>query len=160
MSAGLREYLLSIIACALLTALCTALLPKGGVRRVGGFVCGLLMLLCTVRPLIRLNSTTIAQAISRAEMQAETARTGVEIRNRALAAAIIKENCEAYILDKAAELGLAVTASVTIAGEDTYPYPAAVQLTGDPLPQQRRMLTRWIAATLAIPEEAQTWTNE
>lgn len=160
MSAGLREYLLALIACALLTALCMALLPQGGVRRAGGFVCGLLLLLCTIRPVLRLDSGALAQAVSRAAMQAEAARTGVEVRNRTLVAAIIKENCEAYILDKAAELGVAVTADVTVAGEDTYPYPAAVRLCGDAAPQQQLALTRWIAASLAIPEEAQTWTND
>lgn len=160
MSAGVREYLLGIVACALLTALCTAILPEGGCRRAAGFVCGLLMLLCTVRPLLRLDTTQLAQAVSRVQMQAEQTRTGVTVQNRALTADIIKQTCQTYILDKAESLGLALTAEVTVESEGAYPYPAAVRLTGAPTAQQKLALTRYIAGELAIPEEAQTWETQ
>ncbi len=157
MSAALRSYLMALVACALLTALASALLPKGGARRAVRFACGLLTLVCAVRPLLHIDTQTLARTFSRMELEQDTARTGVEVKNRELVSAIIKEKCETYILDKAAELGLALTAEVTVGGEAVYPYPVAVRLTGAPNAEQKLQLQRYIERELAIAKEEQTW---
>ena len=144
MSAALREYLMALVACALLAALASALLPEGAARRAVCFACGLLTLVCAVRPLLRIDTQTLARSISRLEMEQDAARTGVEVKNRELVSAIIKEKCETYILDKAAQLDLAVS---------------AVHLTGEPTPEQKLQLQRYIERVLAIPKEEQTWSS-
>lgn len=159
MSAALREYLMALVACALLAALASALLPEGAARRAVCFACGLLTLVCAVRPLLRIDTQTLARSISRLEMEQDAARTGVEVKNRELVSAIIKEKCETYILDKAAQLDLALSAEVTIGGVDGYPYPTAVRLTGEPTPEQKLQLQRYIERELAIPKEEQTWSS-
>ena len=93
------------------------------------------------------------------ELEQDAARTGVEVKNRELVSAIIKEKCETYILDKAAELGLALTAEVTVGGEAVYPYPVSVQLTGTPNAEQKLQMQRYIERELAIAKEEQTWSS-
>ncbi len=102
----------------------------------------------------------VAEELSRMRIAAEEARTGVEIRNREALQAIIKQKTEAYIWDKAQELGLAVAIDVTVAEDASYPYPAAVRITGSFSEMQRQSLTRYIEENLAIGKEQQTWTNE
>lgn len=154
---AVREYLLSLVCTSMLTALVMTLMPKGSARRAAAIACALLLAITALRPLGGLDGETFSQALSRARMEAEFARTGVEVRNRELVAAIIKENSESYILDKASSIGLQLEAEVTVAGEDTYPYPAAVTITGYADAEKRRLLTQYIEENLAIAEDAQTW---
>ena len=85
------------------------------------------------------------------------AQTEIEVRNRALLAQIISEQTEAYILDKASALGMTLQVTVETAQGETYPYPAAVTLTGHTTTAQRQTLNAWIAEQLAIAEENLTW---
>lgn len=160
MTEAVRGYLLSVACVSLLLAAAMTLVPRGSVRQVLGVTGALLLALTVVRPLLRLDETALAQAIARLEMQAETARTGVEMQNRALVTGIIKQNAEAYILDKASSMGLSLTVEVEMADTDAYPYPEAVHLTGEAAPEQKRLLGAYIAEKLAIPAERQTWNTE
>ena len=154
---AVREYLLSLVCVSRLTALVLTLVPKGGVRRSAAIACALLLAITALRPLGGFDTESIASALSRARMEAESARTGVEVRNRELVSAIIKQNSEAYILDKASQLGLDVEAEVEVTADGSYPYPSAVTLTGSAPDALRRELTRYIEDNLAIAEERQTW---
>ena len=154
-----REYLLSIVAAALLTTLARSLIPEGGVRRVASVVCGLLLALCALSPLLQLDIDDAAQSIARIRMENETLRTGVEVKNRELVNQIIKQNTQTYILDKAASMGLALQAAVEMRDDGAYPYPYRVTLTGVCTEAQRLQLTRYIEENLAIPAERQAWSN-
>lgn len=160
MTQALRSYLLGVTAAALLGALCMGLLPKGSIRRSLGFCCAMLLALTMIRPLLKLDSKSLAQSIARLQMQAETARTGVEVKNRELVAEIIKQSAETYILDKASSMGLEASVEVTVEGEMTYPYPAAVCITANAAEAQRKQLGSYISENLAIPAERQTWKTE
>lgn len=157
MMQALRSYLLPLTAAGFLTALCMSLLPKGNVRRVLGLACALLLALTAIRPIAELDGRTLAQAAARLRMQAEAARTGVEVKNRELTAAIIKQSAETYILDKASSMGLTVEAEVDLSEDAAYPYPAAVTLTGTASETEKQRLQELIAETLAIPEEKIIW---
>ncbi len=71
-------------------------------------------------------------------------------------AAIIKERCEAYILDKAAQLKLQLTVEVTLSG-DSIPSPEAVTLRGNASPYARQRLQEIITQDLGIAKEDQLW---
>ena len=101
----------------------------------------------------------VAEELTKMRIAAEEARTGVEIRNREALSAIIKSKTEAYIWDKAQELGLSVSVDVAIEEDGAYPYPAAVQISGQFTEMQRQNLARYIEENLAIGKERQTWTN-
>lgn len=72
---------------------------------------------------------------------------------------IIGEETGAYILDKAAELGISCQeVRVTCAVEENgVPYPASVVLVGDLTEEEQARLSRRIEADLAIPAERQSY---
>ena len=150
MTQALRSYLLAIVAVSLLTAILLGLLPKGGVRRAAGLTCAMALAVVVLRPVAALDGESLARAIARL-------RTGVEVKNRELVAAIIKQNAETYILDKAASMNMELRAEVTVESGSGYPYPTAVTLIGSPTLEQRQALSACIAENLAIPAERQTW---
>lgn len=157
MTAGLKNYLLSLCAAAFLTTIAASLLPKGGIRRVLGICSAMVMAITALRPFVSLNANTLSQSIAQLEMQAEAARTGIEIENTELIAAIIKQNAQTYILDKAKSIGLDADVEVTVKTDAAYPYPASVVLYADATAAQRKQLGTYIAETFAIAEEEQAW---
>ena len=67
---------------------------------------------------------------------------------------IIKEETEAYILDKAADLHANLRVEVAV-GEDNL--PAAVTISGEASPYARRQIQAMIANDLGISKENQKW---
>lgn len=157
---GLQRYLFSLAAAALLCALVKSLVPKGKMERVVSTLCGVFLAMTALSPLAKWELPDFAAQLSKVQIAAEEARTGVEIRNREALLAIIKEKTQTYIWDKAKELGLAVRVTVTVETKGDYPYPAAVHINGPCTPSQRQALTRYIEENLAIGKERQLWTNE
>ena len=155
-----RRYLFSLCAAALLCSLVRALVPKGRMKSICSLLCGVFLAMTALSGLAGWQLTDVAEELTKMRIAAEEARTGVEIRNREALSAIIKSKTEAYIWDKAQELGLAVAIDVTVAEDASYPYPAAVRITGSFSEMQRQSLTRYIEENLAIGKEQQTWTNE
>ena len=155
----LKAYLLSITASALLMSLVLALLPKGKLRKTASFVGSLLLVLTVVAPVARLDPAQLAKSIAELRMETETIRTGIEIGNREIAAALIKEQCEAYILDKAAARGITLEAEIRLSGEGQYPYPTGVTLYGQVSQSDREAISAIIAEDLGIPRESQEWST-
>lgn len=157
MTGALGTYLLSVAAVGLLASLILSLLPEGPLRRSGTFVGSLLLILAVLSPLVQLDADTIAQAIARVRMEAREAVSGVETDNREILAAIIKEDCETYIWDKAQEMGLELEVEVTVEAGVNYPYPTAVTLRGAVTAAQQAALSQWIEENLGIPGAQQEW---
>ena len=154
---AIRSYLLSLTAAALLTSLVMALVPKGGVKRIAGVMCGLYMVLTALSPLTKLDAQDLSRAAAKAALESEEVRTGVAVQNQELQAAIISQTMGAYILDKAASLGLTLTAEVSVTVTPSGAFADAVTLTGDVPQNEKQLLTWYIEENLAIPEERQTW---
>lgn len=158
MSEAVRQYLLSVVAMAMLAGVLLALVPKGAVHRSLSFLCGLAMILVALGPLAKVNVDALAQAMARARMQAEEAALGVTIDNTRWIAELIKEDAEAYIWDRAEALGLTPEAvTVTVEEGDAYPYPYSVEITADATASQKTQLEQDLEADLAIPAERQEW---
>ena len=158
----MKGYLFSLTAAALLSALVLALVPEGSVRRTVQLGCGLLLALTALSPLLKLDYDAIAKQIAEIRLDTETVRTGVEVQNRELQAlsAIIKSKTEAYIWDKADEMGVALEVEVETRDLGSGPYPWRATLTGACGGEKRTALTQYIEENLAIPEARQVWQCE
>ena len=156
----LRKSLFSITAAALLCALVRALIPKGRMQRICSLLCGVFVLLSALSGFAGWDMQDFAAQLSKMQMAAEEARTGVEVRNREAIAVIIKSKTEAYILDKAGMLGLAAEVQVHVEAGGSYPYPDEVTVSGRFTPQQQEALSTYIEENLAIGKERQTWSSE
>lgn len=69
---------------------------------------------------------------------------------------IIKEQSEAYILDKAMSYQTPMDIDVTLTQGQT-PVPATVQLNGSISPYVKSIMTKWLEDEMGIPEENQIW---
>ena len=155
---GMRTWLLSLIFAAVLCAVARALMPEGAVKRVGGLVCGLVLLSAALAPAVRLSPAAAEDWLS--QLSAGQEEGEAELR-RALEAGmkdIIEREFAAYIVDKAAEWGLTVTAEVECAAsEDGLYLPCRAEVAGPLSQADRSRLTGMIREDLGIPEEGQTY---
>jgi len=69
---------------------------------------------------------------------------------------IIKQQCEAYILDKAMSCQTTMQVDVTLSHEQI-PAPASVKLEGSISPYAKRTMQQWLQDEMGIPEENQLW---
>ena len=154
---AVQNALFRVVAAALAVSLISLIPMKRSLRRVICAGCGALLLLTVLTPLRRLRDVEPGDYLSQFEMDDslidEALRDG-----QTRAQALITEQTEAYIWDKAAALGAKVRAKVTLAAlSEHYSYPYAVTLTGRWTASQRQALSAYIAQTLGIPPERQTW---
>ena len=154
MMEAVRAWLTSVVLVSVLLSAAQSLIPPGTVRKAAGFTGGLILLLVLLRPVLGADLDRLALDFSDyqtavEERQAELADTQTEAM-----ASIIAEQTEAYILDKAGELGLEVTVRVeTRTGEDGVPVPWSAELTG----ARSEALASALETELGIPAERQVW---
>ena len=154
---GIRGYLLSVCAAAILCGILQSMLPgKGSSAALLRLVSGILMTLVVISPLRTLRLDEVqwvwdsilaesAALVSEGERSAEES-----------VSAIIKQRTEAYILDKAAAYGADVTVEVGLSG-DAVPVPNWARISGNLSPYLKSVLSAQIAEDLGIAKEQQTW---
>lgn len=152
----LRQWLTGVTCAAIIVALADSLMAGGTVRKIGQLAGGLLLLAAVVKPVLEVDLTVLSAASLRLEAEAVPAAEEVGLD---LMKSIIGEETGAYILDKAAELGISCQeVRVTCAVEENgVPYPASVVLVGDLTEEEQARLSRRIEADLAIPAERQSY---
>lgn len=153
---ALRSYLFSLVAACMIAALASVMvkgeLPSKIVRLVGG----VLVLLVALSPLLTIDTEKLAQALERI-CQASSFDTGAVAENSHTAlAAHIKRTTETYIENKAAELGAAIQAEVTLDNGE-YPVPNGVTIIGTLTSEQIIALRAYLTDSLAIAPENQEW---
>ena len=153
----IRQYIVSIVASVLL---CSIL--RGSLGKCVRFsvlidtVCSLFIAFTIFSPIIKLdlsgidftitdNFRTDAQAV--AEAGEETARTAM--------VSIIKEQTQAYILDKADSLGMNISVEVEIDQDTTLPCNAIIYGTASPY--AKATLSQYMKDSLGIPEANHQW---
>ena len=152
----IRTWLLGITCAAMVVALAESLMPKGAVRNIGRLTGGLILLLAIVQPVVSLDEDALADALARYRSELSSYDTALEETNETLIKGIIAEQSGAYILDKAASLGIDCTVEVeTKPGEGGDPVPHSVTIRGDLTDGEQEALSRQITADFAIPAERQ-----
>lgn len=155
---AIREYLIGVVAAALLCGVITTLIgTKGTVGVAVKLVSGLLMLLAVVRPW---TSITFDGLFGWAE-NIRADGSGIVLSGESMAEdayrASIKQQLEAYILDEAQALDCDLTVEV-ILSDDEIPVPKQVRLAGEISPYARQTLTNLMVQQLGIEREDMIWT--
>lgn len=156
MMEAVRAWLTSVVLSAFLISLIRILLPEGPLRQAGAFTCSLALMAAIARPLVGLEpewpsaslkdyEDTITQRIE--ELYAEEARTFREQ---------VAERTEELIVQQGADLGVTVSAAVTLRDDDDAPVPWAVTLSGP----RNASLEAWLSDALDIPPERQFWSDD
>ena len=155
---GIREYLIGVVAAALLCGIITTLIgTKGTVGIAVKLVSGLLMLLAVIRPW---TSITFDGLFGWAEVITADGTGFVssgEIMADEAYRASIKQQTEAYIVDEAKALDCELTVEVILSTDDI-PVPKQVRLAGEVSPYARQTLTNLMVERLGIEREDMIWT--
>lgn len=151
---ALRQYIISVVAAALICGIITGLFPKGAAREVMKLVCGLFLAYTVLRPMAGAELGNLEDLPFSFSSQGEAAAAlGTQMAEESMAQ-FIKEETQAYILDKASKLGLTLEADVTLDEENI---PVAVTLRGQVSPYDRSRLERMLTQDLAIAKENLQW---
>ena len=151
----------AIAGAALICAAAGALTPKGRVKGVLKMVCGLVLILSILQPLVGSDLGSMSLDISEYRRQAEEITGSAAQKENGLSRAIIEEELNAYRLDKAAGLQIPLQAVSVVMkwGEGDCWYPHEVSLTGVLPLREKERLTAEIEAELGIPRERQYWSE-
>ena len=154
---GIQQYLLSIIASAIICALVINLIGKEGIlSSITKLLCGLFLIYTILNPWVNVQLYDFSSYFSDLKLDATTAVE--EGKESAIQASItlIKEQMRAYILDKAATLDMDITVEI-IMDDESFNTPIGVKIGGIISPYAKQRLSQIIVTELGIPEENQVW---
>ena len=150
----LRQWILGVTCAAMIAAVVQAFARKGGAGKAAQLTAGLLVLLAAAKPLAGLSAFNISGALEDLQTQQEMRADELTEENDRMMKELIEGKTEAYILDKAEELGISCKVFVTYARDESGAFaPARVRLTGTLTVEERQRLTGQIAADLGIAGE-------
>ncbi len=143
MKAYVLRILVGAMICGIIRSLCD--------RKLVGLLCGIYLTALVLMPgrelRLELPDLDSFGADARASVEAGAAQA------QNAEDAIIKQRCEAYILDEAAARSLSLSVEVMVEAG----VPAAVRLEGSCSAGDREALARFISRNLGIGKEAQIW---
>ncbi len=155
---AVREYLIGVIAAAVLCGIVTSMLnTKSVVGTCVKFLSGLLMLLAVIRPWVNISLDNILNWTDSITANGETFVTDGEMLAKDSYRQSIIDRTQAYILDEAKALDCELAVEV-ILSEDDIPIPKQVRLTGEVSPYARRAISNILTERLGIKREDQIWT--
>lgn len=155
--AGIRQYLLTVIAAALICAVFNTISsPKGAVKGILKLLSGVFLALSVISPLLDIGQIEISEFTQNLQSDAvETITLGKSMAAES-ASQIIKEKTAAYILDKAESMNLDIEVEVCL--DDSFPQqPCGVTIKGSISPYARETLKEYIEKNLGIKKENQWW---
>ncbi len=153
---GVKEYLLGVIAAAILCAIISQIPGKDSFLSAAmKLITGVFMLLALASPLIQIRLQPL-DFITDITDQAKQITASAAVSGKDSVGRIIKERTQAYILDKASSLGAELSVEVMLSDSDV-PVPVSVTISGNISPYSRKILSESIANDLGIGTEAQKW---
>lgn len=148
-----RSWLIGVMSAALILAMIYALVPKGTIRTIAQFTCGLILTLVILQPILQLDPDSLKiqydEYTTQIDEQIDTYKSDRQKELRA----IIEEETAAYISDKGLSLGIDCHPVVKTQLRDEVPYPNEVTLDTD----WNKDLSDYITQELDISPQNQYW---
>lgn len=155
---NVRQYLLSLIASAIICAVATSIVgKKGALAPVVKLLAGLFIIYTALAPWAKLRLDGLLFYFNDLKLEGSVSASNGSDSAVQAAAAIIKNQTEAYILDKASSLGANIAVNVIMQGT-TPPTPCYVEIKGTLSPYHKQRLEQIIINELGIPKENLSWT--
>ena len=149
-------YILSVTCAAVLAAILRTIAGEGAMGKLTKLLSGLFLAVTVLSPLVKIEIPDPARWLEDYMAEGEAAAQTGEVMAKEYSASIISAELEAYILDKAAELGCTVTAEVRL---NDGGLPASVTLSGSVSTADKAALPRMLVRELGIGEEAVIWSD-
>lgn len=155
---SVREYIISVIASGLLCAFVGRLMDKKGIPgAIGKLLTGIVMMISILAPMTDISFGTMSDLKAEYEKISQDAvERGEKITSQAMRESI-SDGLEAYLLDKAKQMGLELEIDVLVSYDD-FPLPEKVYLSGDANPYAKKRLMQIIEEELGVMEDDQLWT--
>lgn len=154
---SIRQYLLSVICVCVIVGIITRFLgdkkPLTGIIKL---ISGVLIIFTVIAPVIRVELKDFQDFYSGITDDARKVVQQGEIMTQQSTEAIIKDQLEAYILDKASSLNLDVDINLTFENA-TVPKPERITISGDASPYNKKVFQAFLEKEIGIPEEMQSW---
>lgn len=154
----LRQYLIGVIAAALLCGLVSTLIePKSTVGVAIRLASGLLMLLAVLRPWVNLQPDGLFRWADSFAADGSGYVAEGEMLAKDFYQDSIKRQLEAYILDEAKAFNCNLTVEILLSDE-VPATPQQIRLSGDISPYARQALTTSLTEKLGLSREDLIWT--
>lgn len=152
----LRQYILSVITAALISAILSETAGKGSGKNAVRMVCGLFLAVSFFSPLTFRMETDFSKLYRNISEDADREVSSGKAMATGEISAVIKEQTESYIENKAAQFNTALTAEVIL---DDNSIPCKAILHGSITESARTYLEVCCTTELGIPKENLTWTG-
>lgn len=154
----MNAYVSGVIAAAMICAIVLRFTGNKGTCGVMiRLIAGLFLAFTVISPVADLDLRGLSNFTAEFSEAGKLAAQAGQQSARQNIAEGIKAATEAYILDKAAAMDVALKVEVTLSKEDI-PYPESVRLTGNVSPHAKSELQMLITRDLGIKKENQLWT--
>lgn len=163
MTEAIKSWLLTMTGVAVITTIASFFASNGSMQRVLKLIGGVAMAIVLLSPLLKFDFAAYAASLQLYSDSAAWDSAAAEETEKRLNRTIIESECSAYILDKAAQLGVPLTGaqvSVQWSTTDGVWYPCAATLTQPVGAEKSAALTDVIEADLGIPSERQEWSED
>ena len=153
---GVRQYILTVIAAAILCSIiCSLVVGKGTYTAVLKVICGLFLTITIMSPVINIEIIDLEEYFKGLQFEADAVVDEGQMIAHNEKIALMQQNLEAFLLEKAKAIDLEISADITI--DDETCLPSAVTIWGDVSPYSKQILSQFIEENLGIPEEDQSW---
>ena len=153
----IRGYVLSTVAtailCSIVQSLCTEKTITG---RIIKLILRTMILIVLVSPWIDLDLADITPYMDSLNAEASAMTQQGVMASEDSMRTLIMEKTQAYILDKAVNMGLDLDIQVTLS-ESSPPLPQQIILVGDCSPLDRQRFTEKLTAELGLEKENMVW---
>lgn len=151
---GIKDYLISITAAAMIAGIITGIAKKsGGISSIMKLLCGLFLTVTVLHPVAGISFNRIQLYLDQMSVDADfAANIGNDAANKEMKQYITERSC-AYILEKANALGASLDIEIIL--EDLI--PCAVEISGPVSPYAKQQLSNYIEENLGISLEDQRW---
>ena len=157
MTAILGKWAVSLAGGAVLCAICLELSPEGQVKGVQKTLCGMVMALALLSPVLQFDFDAYAANLAKYRIQAQEITGSADSLRQNFSKAYIEEQCQAYILDKARLSGAIVTGvkvETRWVGEGVW-IPVSAEIQGE----YHDTLAALIEGDLGISRDKQVWSK-
>ena len=154
MMAAVRGWLTAVVIASVLIAAADALLPPGTLRSLFSLTGGVVLLMVLLGPLTHADLSALRLDFSDCVSEVDRRQEELQKEEERQLAAGIAERTEAYIRDKAAQLGIDCTVRVETAPDAAgVPCPSSAALSCS----RSAALSEILEQELGIPAERQRW---
>ena len=153
----MRDYILSIVAAGIICAIINSLSNgKSATGKITKMLSGILVCITVISPVTKISFSNIENYLEDLSFEADRyVSDGNEEAERSRSA-IIKSQTEAYILDKAKNMGLDISVEVEL-DESNNSVPCGITISGAVSPYIKEVMTDYIESQIGITRENQTW---